>query len=195
MYEKLKLKYFFAVIKNIMTKSFFVNPFEKKPDKDPMTPTYVKPDGTQVIEKKEEFGLTVYEKCPDGALIFRSYNKSGKLILDFARNLNFEVGHRYDDLGNMVYKYDSVYDENNVLAIKNEYDIEYYDDGKKKLEVLTKFPGEITVYMQYDESGKRIEKIEERGTVKTWFDENDKPIKREIDRGSGGVITQDLREQ
>lgn len=68
MYEKLKLKYFFAVIKNIMTKSFFVNPFEKKPDKDPMTPTYVKPDGTQVIEKKEEFGLTVYEKCPDGSI-------------------------------------------------------------------------------------------------------------------------------
>ena len=95
----------------------------------------------------------------------------------------------------MVYKYDSVYDEHNVLAIKNEYDIEYYDDGKKKLEVLTKFPGEITVYMQYDESGKRIEKIEERGTVKTWFDENDKPIKREIDRGSGGIITQDLRNQ
>ena len=42
---------------------------------------------------------------------------------------------------------------------------------------------------------KEIEKIEERGTVKTWFDENDKPIKREIDRGSGGIITQDLRNQ
>lgn len=176
-----------------MTKNFFVNPFEKKPDKDPMAPTYVKPDGTQVIEKQEGFGRNVYEKCPDGALIFRSYDQNGKLVLDFARNLNFEVGHRYDDVGNMIYKYDSVYDEHNVLAMKNEYDIDYYDNGQKKLEVLTKFPDEITVYMQYDESGKRIEKIEERGTVKTWFDENDKPIKREIDRGSGGIITQDLR--
>lgn len=193
MYEKLKLKIFFAVNQTIMTKNFFVNPFEKKPDKDPMAPTYVKPDGTQVIEKQEGFGRNVYEKCPDGALIFRSYDQNGKLVLDFARNLNFEVGHRYDDVGNMIYKYDSVYDEHNVLAMKNEYDIDYYDNGQKKLEVLTKFPDEITVYMQYDESGKRIEKIEERGTVKTWFDENDKPIKREIDRGSGGIITQDLR--
>jgi len=46
--------------------------------------------------------------------------------------------------------------------------------------------------MQYDENEKRIEKIVERGTVKTYYDENDKPIKREIDRGSGGIITEDL---
>ena len=92
----------------------------------------------------------------------------------------------------MVYKYDSVYDENNVLAKKNEYDIEYHDNGKKKLEVVTTFPGNITTYMQYDENEKRIEKIVERGTVKTYYDENDKPIKREIDRGSGGIITEDL---
>ncbi len=192
MYDYIKDTRFFAVNINTMTKNFFVNPFEKKPEKGPMTPSYIKPDGTQVIEKDEEFGKTVYEKCPDGALIFRSYNKQGKLWLDFARNLNFEIGHRYDEDGRMVYKYDSVYDENNVLAKKNEYDIEYHDNGKKKLEVVTTFPGNITTYMQYDENEKRIEKIVERGTVKTYYDENDKPIKREIDRGSGGIITEDL---
>ena len=176
-----------------MYKSFFVNPFEKKSDKDPMAPSYIKPDGTQVIEKEEITGKTVYEKCPDGALIFRSYNKEGKLWLDFARNLNFEIGHRYDEDGKMIYKYDSVYDEKNVLALKNEYDIEYHDNGKKKLEVVTSFPNNTTTYMQYDENEKRIEKIVERGTVKTYYDENDKPIKREIDRGSGGIITEDLR--
>ncbi len=175
-----------------MAKNFFVNPFEKKENKDPMAPTYVKPDGTKVIEKQEEFGLTVYEKCPDGALLFRSYNKVGKLILDFARDRNFEIGHRYDEFGNIVYKYDSVYDENNKLAQQNEYDIDYHDNGQKKAEIQTIHPSEIKIYMQYDENGKRIEKIEERGTVKTWFDENDKPIKREIDRGSGGIITEDL---
>ena len=190
---KLKVLKFFSVIINTMYKSFFVNPFEKKPDKDPMAPSYIKPDGTQVIEKEEVTGKTVYEKCPDGALIFRSYNKQGKLWLDFARNLNFEIGHRYDEDGNMVYKYDSVYDENNVLAMKNEYDIEYYDNGKKKLEVVTSFPNNTTTYIQYDVNEKRSEKIVERGTVKTYYDENDKPIKREIDRGSGGIITEDLR--
>ena len=77
-------------------KYFFVNPFEKHETKDPMAPSYIKPDGTEVIEKEDEFGKSVYEKCPDGALIFRSYTKKGKLFLDYARNLNFEIGHRYD---------------------------------------------------------------------------------------------------
>ena len=49
--------------------------------------------------------------------------------------------------------------------------------------------------MQFDETGKRTEKIVERGTVKTYYDENDKPIKREIDRGSGGIITENLSEE
>ena len=137
-----------------MSKYFFINPFEKQPNKDPMAPSYIKPDGTQVIEQEDEFGKKVYEKCPDGALIFRSYRKDGSLLLDFARNLNFEIGHQYDEFGNAVYKYDSVYDENNVLALKNEYDIDYYDDGKKKLEVLTAYPSNVTTYMQYDEAGK-----------------------------------------
>lgn len=195
MYDYIKGIQNFSVIMNIMYKSFFINPFEKKPNQDPMAPTYIKPDGTQVIEKEDEFGKTVYEKCPDGALISRSYNKKGKLLLDFARNLNFEIGHQYDEFGNTIYKYDSVYDENNVLAMKNEYDIEYYDNGKKKLEVITSFPENTTTYIQYDENEKRIEKIVERGTVKTYYDEKDVPIKREIDRGSGGIITEDLRKK
>lgn len=112
-----------------MVKNFFVNPFEKKENKDPMAPSYIKPDGTKVIEKQEPYGLTVYEKCPDGALIFRSYDKQNRLVLDFARDRNFEIGNRYDEVGNVIYKYESVYDENNKLAIKKEYDIEYYDNN------------------------------------------------------------------
>ena len=49
MYDYIKDTRFFAVNINTMTKNFFVNPFEKKPEKDPMTPSYIKPDGTQVI--------------------------------------------------------------------------------------------------------------------------------------------------
>ncbi len=188
----LKVLNFVPIFKNIMAKNFFVNPFKKTENQDPMTPTFTKPDGTIVIEKEEPFGLNVYERCPDGALFFRSYNKKGDLIMDFARAKNFEIGHQYDEFGNIIYKYDSVYDEHNVLAMKNEYDIDYYDNGKKKMEVLTAFPGDITTYMQYDENGKVTEKIIEKGTVKTWYDENDKPIKREIDKGSGGIITENL---
>lgn len=177
---------------NTMAKSFFVNPFEKKPNKDPMAPSYIKPDGTQVIEQKTEIGLSVYEKCPDGTLLFRGYNTKNRLIMDYARDRNVEISHHFDEFGKMVYKNESVYDENNVLAKKDEYDYDYYDSGAKKTEIITSFPGEITTYMQFEENGKRIEKIVERGTVKTWYDENDKPLKREIDRGSGGIITEDL---
>ncbi len=195
MYEKIKVLGILTDRSYTMVKNFFVNPFEKKENKDPMTPSYIKPDGTKVIEKQEGLGLNVYEKCPDGALIFRSYDKQNRLVLDFARDRNFEIGNQYDDAGNVIYKYESVYDENNKLAIKKEYDIEYYDNNTKKSEIITVFPNEFTTYIHYDESGKRVEKIEERGTVKTFFDENDKPIKREIDRGSGGIITEDLRNQ
>ena len=195
MYEKIKVLGILTDRSYTMVKNFFVNPFEKKENNDPMAPSYIKPDGTKVIEKQEGLGLNVYEKCPDGALIFRSYDKQNRLVLDFARDRNFEIGNQYDDAGNVIYKYESVYDENNKLAIKKEYDIEYYDNNTKKSEIITVFPNEFTTYIHYDESGKRVEKIEERGTVNTFFDENDKPIKREIDRGSGGIITEDLRNQ
>ena len=33
---------------------------------------------------------------------------------------------------------------------------------------------------------------EQRGSVKIWYDDKGKPVKREIDRGSGGIITEDL---
>ena len=175
-----------------MSKNFFVNPFEKKENNNQMTPSYIKPDGTQVIEQETEQGLTVCEKCPDGTLFFRCYDKKNHLIMDYARDRNIEICHHYDEYGKMIYKNDSVYDEHNILARKDEHDYDYYDNGVKKSEIVTSFPGDITTYMLFDESGKRIEKIVERGTVKTWYDENDKPIKREIDRGSGGIITEDL---
>lgn len=173
-------------------KYFFVNPFEKQKEKNPMAPSYIKPDGTEVIEMQEDFGLRVLEKNPNGTLIMRCYDKKNRLWLDYGRQGNFEIGHHYDEFGNMDYKYDSVYDEHNVLAMKTEYDMEYHDNGVLKAEVITTLTGNITTYCQYDETGKRIEKIEERGTVKTYFDENDKPFKREIDRGSGGIITEQL---
>lgn len=174
-------------------KYFFVNPFEKQKENDPLLPKYTKPDGTQVFEIPENFGLRVLEKnLKKGLLIMRCYDKQDRLWLDYGRSGNFEVGHHYDEFGNMDYKYESVYDEHNVLAMKTEYDMDYYDNGVKKAEVVTTLDGHITMYYQYDKTGKRTEKIEERGTVKTYFDENDKPFKREIDRGSGGIITENL---
>jgi hypothetical protein len=172
-----------------------IKPFgliKKTIQKDPMTPKYIKPDGTKVIEQQNEFGLTVYEICPDCTLISRTYDKQDRLFIDYIRHRNLEIGHQYDEYGKAVYEFNCLYDEHNVLARKIEYLYEYYDNGVKSHEFQKTSDSQIQVEILYDESGKRTSKIEHRGTVKTYFDENDKPYKREIDRGSGGIITEEL---
>ena len=172
-----------------------IKPFgiiKKTIPKDPMAPKYIKPDGTKVIEQENEFGLTVYEMCPDCTLISRTYDKQDRLFVDYIRRRNLEIGHRYDEYGNKVYEFNSLYDEHNVLARKIEIEFEYYDNGIISREYQVVSDSQIQTELLYDEKGNRTAKIEYRGTVKTYFDENDKPFKREIDRGSGGIITEEL---
>ena len=173
-----------------------INPFDflrKKTQKDELKPKYVKPDGTKVIEEESFFGKTIYEIKPNGLLISMTYDKNDKIVLDYARRTNLEIGHMYDEYGKMIYEFNSLYDEKNILAKKTEIEYDYYDEGGKSKETVLVTPGDITTEITYDKSGKQIEKIEVRGSVKTWFDETDKPIKREIDRGSGGIIKEDLQ--
>ena len=115
-----------------------------------------------------------------------------KLIIDYARRTNLEIGHTYDELGKMIYEFNSLYDEHNVLAKKTEIEYEYYDEGQKCKETILITPGDKITEISFDKDGKQTEKVETRGSVKTWFDENDKPIKRQIDRGTGGIIEEDL---
>ena len=159
---------------------------------DPMTPKYIKEDGTKVIETYSELGKVVYEINPKGLLIMRSYLGEYKLIADYARKANLEIGHRYDNYNQVVYEFNSLYDEHNKLAKKIETDYEYYDNGVRSKEITYITPGEVKTELQYDENGKQTGKIEQRGSVKTYFDKDNKPYKREIDKGSGGIITEDL---
>lgn len=167
--------------------------FKNQTEKDPNAPKYIKPDGTKVIEKESPLGgKAVYEICPDGVVICRTYNKSDKLILDYIRKFNFEIGHLYDEYHKVIYEFNALYDENNKLAKNKEVGYEYYDDGVKSKETIILTPGDIKTDLLYDTKGNYNGKIEYRGSVTTWFDKNDKPIKREIDRGSGGIITENL---
>mgnify|MGYP007101830213 CR=1 FL=1 len=168
--------------------------FSKKPEKDPMKPSYIKPDGTKVIEQDSPTGKVVYEISPDCTLICRSYDKKDRMYLDYIRRRNLEIGHTYDEYGKKIYEFNSLYDENNVLAKKTEIEFKYYDEGGISEEVTIVKPGDIKTEIHYDKTGKQTEKIEYIGSVKTWFDENNKPIKRQIDRGSGGIVTEDLNE-
>lgn len=176
-----------------MFKNFFVNPMEQQNNAKQMLPSYVKEDGTKVYEKDDASGHIVCEVSPDKVYISRTYNHSGQLISEYARDRNLEIGRQYDEFDRIAYQIDIVYDENNVQAIKKEYSFTYYDSGIKKSESVTKYPEDITNVSMFDENGKVTESYEQRGSVKTWFDENGKPVKREIDRGSGGIITEDLR--
>lgn len=172
-----------------------IKPFgllKKQIEKDPMAPKYIKPDGTKVIERYNEYGKTVFEVSPNGLLISRGYNNRDELIMDYARRANLEIGHSYDEDGNIIYEFNFLYDEHNVLAKKTEIEFKYYDNGQKSQETILNTPGDIKTIIKYDIKGTRLEKVQQRGSVKTYFDINDKPIKREIDRGSGGIITEEL---
>lgn len=164
----------------------------KKKSEDPMIPKYIKEDGTKVIETYSELGKVVYEINPRGLLIMRSYLGEYKLLADYARKANLEIGHRYDNYNQIVYEFNSLYDEHNKLAKKIEINYEYYDNGIKSKETTYITPAEVKTEINYDTNGKQTDKIEQRGSVKTYFDKDNKPYKREIDKGSGGVISEDL---
>lgn len=187
------IMYYFDSMENFKN---HINPFnfiKKDDEKDLMTPKYIKPDGTKVIEQKTDFGGTVvYEISPDCTVISRLYTADDKLYTDYIRRRNLEIGHKYDEFEKVIYEFNSLYNEHNVLVKKTEIEYSYHDNGVKSRKFIVVTSSEIKTEILYDETGKRIAKIEHRGTVKTYFDENDKPFKREIDRGSGGIITEEL---
>ncbi len=161
----------------------------------PAKKTYVKADGTKVTEEENEFGTSVIEVCKDGTVIAHFYDKQEVLRQDYIRRLNVELVHHYDETALMTDELMNVYDENNELAKQTEKVYEYYDNRVKSLEEILESPNEVKTTIKYNENGERIEKFVQRGTMKTWYDINDVPIKREIDRGSGGIITEDLRKK
>lgn len=165
---------------------------QKKVEPDPMAPAYIKEDGTKVVEQVSENGKVVYEISPNGLLISRSYTKDDKLYFDYGRKANYEIGHGYDEDGRVIYEVNSLYNEHNQLVKKTEIEFKYYDNGVKSQEITTVTPENSKVEIHYDEAGEQSEKIVYQGSVKTWYDKNNKPFKRQIDRGSGGIITEDL---
>lgn len=173
----------------------FMNMFsgaKKEAEKDVKVPSYIKSDGTKVYEEISEYGKKVYEVNPNGLVISRNYTPNGKLYFEYARKANYEIGQSYDEYGKVTCEMNNLYNEHNVQVRKTQIDYEYYDNGVKYREVKIVTPSDVKTEIIYDENGNRKEKIVYQGSVKTWYDENDKPFKREIDRGSGGIIKEDL---
>lgn len=132
---------------------------------------------------------------PNGTVIARFYDIKEVLRQDYIRRFKVELVHHYDELGVMTDELMNVYDNDLKMVKQTEKVYEYYDNGQKSLEEILDSPDDIKTIIKYNEKGEQIEKTVQRGTMKTWYDLNDKPIKREINRGSGGVITEDLTDK
>ena len=158
----------------------------------PAKKTYVKPDGTKVTEEKSEFGTSVIEVCPDCTVIGNFYDTRDVLRHDYIRRANIELVHHYDEFRVKTDELTNVYDKDNKMIRQIEKVYEYHDNGKISQEETLESPEEIKTTIRYNENGEQIEKFVQRGTMTTWYDINEKPIKRQIDRGSGGIITEDL---
>lgn len=169
----------------------FSNAAKKEP-KGP-EPKFVKPDGTKIYEFQNSDGnLVVQEILPKQMMIMRYYDSQGHVYLDYIRKGGNEIGHVYSPDNKVMYEYSAAYNSSNVVVVKNEKVYTYHDNDVKSKEIEFLFPKNISIEISYDEKGKQIEKFEQKGSVKTYFDINDKPVKRVIDRGSGIIITEDL---
>ena len=155
-------------------------------------PKYVKADGTKVFEEKTPLGTTVYEISPDCTVICMVYDNSQRLMLDWIRRTNLEIGRSYDEYGKMIYEFNSLYEKDNTLAKKTEINYEYDDDGNKTKEIKVVTPENLKYEISYDKEGKVLQTVEQKGSVKIYYDGNNKPFKKETDRGSGGIITEEL---
>ena len=154
--------------------------------------SFIKPNGTIVTEIKTPDGLIVQEKSPNKSFIVRCYNSENEVYMDYIRKGHFEIGHCYAD-NLIIYEYDCAYNNQNQIMVKNEKQYFYNNDNQKIYEIQFQFPKNTRIEFKYDETGNILEKIDVKGAVKTYLDPlTDKPIKRVIDRGSGGLITEDI---
>lgn len=174
--------------------NLFSNPLKKSEEiKKEMKPIYVKKDGTKVYETKNEFGTMVWQMNSDGVFIMHGYNDEEKIICDLVRKFNFEVGHEFNELEKVSHEFTNLYDEKNEKLIKKiDIYFNYHSNGKISSKIEINETTQVKTIINFNENEEQIEKIIERGTVKTYYDKDDKPYKREIDKGSGGIITEEL---
>lgn len=149
-------------------------------DGTPVT-TYIFDDGTR----------TVREDRADGSRFFQYYGSDGKLTVDSHEGTEIETMHHYDKDGKVITE-----GTNNTKENTSEYkNYKYYDNGQPSEVIVTNSKDLRTnceTTTRYDEKGNQTEKFEQKGAVTTYFGVDNKPIKRETDKGQGIIETEDL---
>ena len=149
-------------------------------------------DGTPVTAYAFNDGTrTVREDRADGSRFFQYYGSDGKLQRDSHEGTEIETSHAYDKDGRIIGE-----GLNNTKENTSEYkNYKYHDNGQLSEIVDSNYENfhvnnETTT--RYDENGAQTEKFEQKGAVKTYYDADNKPIRRETDKGQGNIETEDL---
>ncbi|MDR1327582.1 MAG: hypothetical protein LBJ74_04170 [Heliobacteriaceae bacterium] len=174
-----------------------------------------KPDGTKITELSDEKSRLVTIENPDGTTekFTEFFYGNGSIIMEDTEN-GGNIKKQYDAYGNLVMTLESApgwmrnrkLDEDGRIIEENEVNHENHEkvtaSVKKKYayhhndnisQVDYSFRPEGTkVTMRFDADGNFIEKFEKKAAVTTWFDETDKPIRRQIDKGQGYIVTEEL---
>lgn len=133
-------------------------------------------------------------RTTDGKTFGITRNSEGQVISDWTRKDGEYIAKMYDSDGRVTYLHKEIQNENGETVSDTITDYGYDDSGKIINEkVYNALTGEQTV-VKYDENGGVEEKFMRKGAVTTYFDADDKPIRRETNKGQGIVVTEDLSE-
>lgn len=147
------------------------------------------PDGSTTQYMSNGLSIT-----SDGKTYGIIRNSSGQITSEWTQKDGTRIGKDYDQDGRVTCLHEELENENGETVSETFTNYMYDDNGKVTNErVYNALRGEETS-VKYDENGVQTEKFVRQGAVTTYFDADDKPIKRETHKGQGIVVTEDLTE-
>lgn len=151
------------------------------------------PDGSTTTHMSNgSFKISKHDEV--GNVQTKHYNPQKQLTFEYTRENGKSIGKQYDQDGRVTILHNEERDENGKTVVDKFTNYEYSDNGNIKSEsVEDRITGETTT-LKYDENGNRTEKFVKKGAVTTYYDAEDKPVRRETNKGAGIVETEDLTE-
>lgn len=151
------------------------------------------PDGTIIRTfSNGSYKISRYDEA--GNLHTTHYNSQGQFTSEYTSENGKSIGKDYDQNGRVTCLHVKEQDKNGKTIVDKFTNYEYGDDGNVRSEtVYDCMTSEITT-LKYDENGNRTEKFVKKGAVTTYYDAEDKPVRRETNKGAGIIVTEDLTE-
>ena len=175
---------------------------ETKPDKTKITElsdeksrlvTIENPDGT--TEKFTEFfypnGSIIMEDVENGS-IKKQYDQYGNLITTLETAPGWMRNRKFDEDGRIIEENEINHEDNTKITSSVKAKYAYHHNNNISQIDYSFHPEGTKMTMRFDADGNFIEKFEKKASVTTWFDEAGKPIRRQVDKGQGYIVTEEL---